>query len=381
VSVDKKVLIFSGFNQRAVVSFMRTLERQGIDYAVIALSSEDSIFETAYRSRVMAIRKSTKLDLDDFLETIRTVRMKFKREELLIAPSSEALNRFLLQNRESFESMGCVIPLVDEELYLKISDKYNFCALCRDEGISVPKECDIDSIREFPVVAKPKEYFSRNRGAYIVPVIIKNEEELDEFRRNSDLDDYFFQEYVGGRSLYLLYYFYRDGRVKKFSQENLIQQPGGKSIIAAVSSGFHDDPESNAYESLLRKLKFSGLVMIEVKQYEGVNYMIEANPRFWGPSQLFVDAGRNLFEAFLDDWGFEVMDASETDRKKVEFTRYFWFGGMLSTLRVGESLVFHNYSAEKFSDELPLWMNADVYRREDTLGIFIRELGVGKWKR
>ena len=43
--------------------------------------------------------------------------------------------------------------------------------------------------------------------------------------------------------------------------------------------------------------------MVEVKHLSNKNYMIEANPRFWGPSQLFVDAGINLFEAFLVDNG------------------------------------------------------------------------------
>jgi hypothetical protein len=35
---------------------------------------------------------------------------------------------------------------------------------------------------------------------------------------------------------------------------------------------------------------FYGLVMIEVKEYDNQFYMIEANPRLWGPSQLILDA-------------------------------------------------------------------------------------------
>ena len=42
--------------------------------------------------------------------------------------------------------------------------------------------------------------------------------------------------------------------------------------------------------------------------------MIEANPRFWGPSQLFVDAGFNLFESFLFD--YNIIETLPLDNQK-----------------------------------------------------------------
>ena len=107
----------------------------------------------------------------------------------------------------------------------------------------------------------------------------------------------------------------------------MIQQPEGKSIVAAVSSDLHDSTEALKYEKLFKSINFHGLVMVEVRGVDNDFYMIEANPRFWGPSQLFVDAGMNLFEAFLND--YDVLEKINLQARKKE-TKYFWFGGYLS---------------------------------------------------
>lgn len=43
--------------------------------------------------------------------------------QCLIAPSTELLNRFLLQYMNVFERHNCIVPLVDEKLYAFISEK------------------------------------------------------------------------------------------------------------------------------------------------------------------------------------------------------------------------------------------------------------------
>src|SRR5690606_1826134 len=110
-------------------------------------------------------------------------------------------------------------------------------------------------------------------------------------------------EFIAGESFYLLFYFYKNGAAERFSQKNLMQQPSGGSIIAAVTSDFHRGHVALQFEELFRSIQFRGLVMVEIRGQGDRYYMIEANPRFWGPSQLFVDAGVNLFEAFMFDYG------------------------------------------------------------------------------
>jgi predicted ATP-grasp superfamily ATP-dependent carboligase len=368
---DKVNLIFSGFNQRAVVAFLRTLTVNKQPFAIIAISNSDPILLTDYKTNVFSIRKVVSLDLNDILNSINEANKKISAKEYIIAPSTEALNRFMLEYKSEFNNLNCVIPLAHHKLYKLISDKHSFGELCMQNGINVPETYKSLDSSEIPFVAKPINYFS-NKGNVYSPVLIFNDKDKINFIKNYNPEDFYYQKFVTGKSLYLLYYFHRNGNVYKYSQENIIQQPDGKSIVSAVSSTFHLSKESIKYEHLFKAINFHGFVMVEVKQENGINYMIEANPRFWGPSQLFVDANRNFFEVFLQDYAspFNQIQFSIND----EMVRYFWYGGILETLRLGKKLIFHKNNENKFTLELAEWLRSDIYKRPDTLEIFKNEL-------
>jgi hypothetical protein len=122
---------------------------------------------------------------------------------------------------------------------------------------------------------------------------------------------------------------------------------------------------------LLLSTGFYGLVMIEVKYFEGIYYMIEANPRLWGPSQLFIDGGAPLFEGFLLDIGFDV---ELPDQKYSVESRYFWFGGFMETLQQKKKLAFHQYPQETFEEEFNRFFDVDIYKRPDSINLYINEL-------
>lgn len=355
--MKKAVLVFSGFNPRAVIAFVRTLEKNQVHYGIIARSADDRILLTKYKDKVLATRGSTDLDVPDMLSILNAAQSKLPADKYMIAPSTEALNRFLLANQSAFESANCEIPLVSQELYEKISDKYSFGELCWQNNISVPREYETIDAASCPFVAKPRKYFTAS-GQTPAPILIFSDNDKNSFTNQNNASDFYYQEYIDGESHYLLYYFARSGGVIKFSQKNLDQQPGGKSILRAESSDFHLSEESDKYEQLFRALNFTGLVMVEVKQRQSKNYMIEANPRFWGPSQLFVDGGINLFEFFLQDNGF----ISDTPLVEIAaHTKYLWLGGYLPEQRLQIK---------------PEWIAADVYNRKDTKEIFKLETGV-----
>lgn len=372
VSPKKYILIFSGFNQRSVISFIRTLEANNIDFAIIAIPVTDSIFLTEYSEKVLSVRKYKTLDINDILNSIETVKEKIQADEYIIAPSTEALNRFLLEYRVEFENAGCKIPLVEKKVYESISNKYSFGQICRNYGINIPEEVDIHKQIAFPIVAKPIEYYSTN-NEILSPVIIQDSRDFNSFISRYNTKDFYYQEYVNGRSYYLLYYYHSNGDVYKFSQENLIQQPGGKSILAAIPSNIHISNEADKYERLFKELNFFGLVMIEVKQNENSNYMIEANPRFWGPSQLFVDADANFFEAFLHDVG--VLDNVSFPEEHNFLAKYFWFGGLEKYMEKSlNEIVFYNYNTERLYREFWDLLKSDIYYKKDTKNIFAREV-------
>ena len=367
------IVIFSGFNQRAVLAFIRTLESRNVPYGIIAASPEDTILKTAYATKVCAVRKVRQLQLEDLTESLKITKSKLGTDRYLIAPSTEALNRFLIEKRNEFESLDCEIPLVKALLYEVVSDKYKFGELCSKHGIRVPKEYHILEDAPIPCVAKPRQYYADN-GETHSPVLIKNEVEKEEFLGIYNPREFYFQEYIKGASLYLLYYFYRDGTVAKFSQENFIQQPNGKSMLAAESCDFHNNKESEKYEKLFKTITYWGLVMVEVKEMSGEYFMIEANPRFWGPSQLFVDASNNLFEAFLHDNGI-IADKPSLHHAEKKI-RYFWDGGLHESMRDYGYVDYHNYSKEKFDAHRDDWKAFDVYNRDDSREIYKREMEV-----
>ena len=368
------IVIFSGYNQRAIIAFLRTLDESNLTCFIIASSKDDPIFFTKYRKDVSAIREKRELDMDDILKCLNSVKNKLSKKDYVVMPTTEALIRFFLDNGELFKKNGFNMPIVHKELYENISDKYKFSSICSKYEIIIPREYDNVTKLEVPFVAKPKRYYSSS-GKVFNPILIYDEKEKNEFINNYNKEDFYYQEFIEGRSFYLLYYFSRKGEIYKFSQENFIQQYGGKSIIAAVSSDYHERSESLKYEKIFKDLNFFGLVMIEIRERKGLNYMIEANPRFWGPSQLFVDAGINLFLIMLYDLNI-IKNNPSIDFKKKNISKYFWFGGLFQTLNCDQKPNFYNYSPGRFVGDLSLWIKSDIYKRSDTVNVFMEEIKI-----
>lgn len=361
------VLVFSGYNQRAVVAFLRVLELRGVkSYRIVAASSDDTILLSSYKDKVTSIRNFRHLELDEIICIIKKIKLENDISRILIPPTTEFLNRFLLDNRQVFENEGCIVPIVDKVLYEIISDKEKFWNLCQKEEIAVPSLIKYPEVFNTKFVAKPKCYKAKT-GEVNAPFIVLNEEERRYFENNYSIDDFDFQEYIEGESFYLLFYFSTDGTVFKFSQKNIIQQMNGKSMIAAMSDNIHNSEVAEVYENLFRQVGYCGFVMVEVRKKNDLYYMIEANPRFWGPSQLFVDAGVPFFEAFLADYG--VMGKKIKYREK-SGTRYFWSTGIQGDLYSTSNCVFHVDNKDIFFEQYEEFINSDIYNRDDTIEIY-----------
>lgn len=212
------LIIFSGYNQRAVIAFLRTLKENRVsNYGIVASSNEDPIFQTGYAHKVVYVRKNKLLSLQEICSAIKVAYGIYKENNCIIVPSTEALNRFLLKNRIFLEEQGCCIPLVSEKLYESISDKEDFWKICYKNGLCVPKLVKLNKTYSEPFVAKPKKYFASNGNVYS-PVIVRTEKDFVEFREKYSESDFNYQEYVNGISYYLLFYFFfKKGMVYKFS--------------------------------------------------------------------------------------------------------------------------------------------------------------------
>lgn len=359
-------VVFSGYNERAVFAFLRVLQRHRVECFVVASGDGDRILDTTYAHRVVYRRPLPLLTRESVGAALDAVAAAGAGRLLTLAPSTEALNRFLLANPDLLASRGLVQPLVGEWLYAQISDKWSFGELCRKHGVRVPGMIGDPQRCALPFVAKAASY---DIAKPFAPRLVMSEDDRQDLLQSPEAPTLFFQEYVEGRSFYLLLHIAHDGEVTAFSQENLVQQPRGRSIIAAVASDFHLTEDARPYIDLLKAAQFHGLVMIEVRCNERGCWMIEANPRFWGPSQLVVDAMRfSLFDAFLVDQGADGVEPAHA----AAGSRYFWYEGLQETLRAGDRPVYHGYDAQTLAHELPIWLAGDVYRRADTMRVFAR---------
>lgn len=365
------LVIFSGYNERAVIAFLRVLVRHEVDFSIIANGTNDRILHTPYRRNVVSIRKNPSLNHECILEAVTSALRRFPHARHIYAPTTEALNRFFLMHREVYENIGLTIPLVDELLYATVSDKRTFTDMCKAHLLDVPKEYESAFSASPPFVAKPKHYTLKK---VLAPQLVRTAQDQQRFLDHECVEDFFIQEFVTGESVYLLVHQEKNGATHLFSQVNYIQQPQGKSIIAAKASEFHLTPVAKQYIEMLKAVEFYGLIMIELRK-QGERYaMIEANPRFWGPSQLFVDAmPLNLFDTFLLEYGADGCAPS-----KPKACRYYWHEGFLATVQKGQQPDFHGYTYEQYVKEMPLWLSSDLYRRRDTLDLFATTIFGGK---
>ncbi|MBN8486619.1 MAG: hypothetical protein J0M20_02635 [Burkholderiales bacterium] len=365
------ILCLSGYNQRAVVALCRDSAARGVPLYLAANGATDPILRTSYAERVLVTREQPALTLDALLDWIGTLRRQHRHTRVMIAPSSEFLNRFALRHRAALEDAGAVVPLVDEALYARISDKHSFGAMCQAHGLAVPEELP-QPPAAYPFVAKPLRYAGAD-GRQLKPHLILGPNERARFEREEQAADFYFQAFATGRSLYLLAHLGRDGRTQSLSQENLLQQRDGGSIILARRSGFHHTSEAGRYLAMLRAEGFHGLIMVELRQAldSGRCVMIEANPRMWGPMQFALDNGLDLFGGLWRD----AFGAEPPPRPDVPppggGAYYFWSGGLVPA---SQPYAFHQYDSARLLDEHAAIAACDLFDRDDTRALHHHEL-------
>lgn len=369
---SKSFVIFSGYNFRAVIAFCRFAADSCIPFEIIACGQDDPVFATGFANRVSAVRNDNALSLDELDTILRGIMDRSGLGKLHILPSSEYLNRFFLEHRDRFAEIGVEIPLCGKDLYGRISDKLSFTEMCVSAGLEVPAELDLEDVSTYPVVIKPKAYFSPKGEVQFKPMLIESERQHKEALEKLDLDEIYHQEFVQGASHYLLYFVSSHGNHVRFSQKNLIQQADGGSILAAIPANLHMDPIADQYLDLLVSEGFHGLIMIELRSQGSRHVMIEANPRLWGPSQFFVDMDIPIFAQLAKDLGYSTESSGKTASVSPE--RYFWNGGMVANAAGGKSIAFHEYDTEAFVREYHLWQKSDVFLRPDSLTFYQQEI-------
>jgi hypothetical protein len=365
---DRVFLVPSGYNFRAVLAFCRALRSAGSSPAIVACTTDDPIFRTSFARDVVYTRAGRALETADFAMAVCAACLRSGATRSVLAPTSEYLIRWAFAHRAALADAGCDLPLPDETAYLRVTEKAAFTSFARDQGLPVPRELPqlVDGC--LPAVAKPRYNFSP-AGRSLYPWLLRTTGDLERFKQQENPADFFFQEWVDGRSFYLLFHLSVRGGTTVFSQENLAQQPGGKSILWARAANLHETPEAKRWADTLRAVGFHGLVMVELRQ-RGTDYvLIEANPRLWGPIQLCVDGCPHLLGSYIAEHT-GIVPAARAAAPDRPCASYLWSGGIA---RMGD-LVWHGPRPRFPRLALLGQATNDVYFRPDAWRHFFHEL-------
>lgn len=360
-------LVPSGYNFRAVVAFCRALRKSGHRPALIACTDTDPVFRTDFADDVVFTRPTRALNIREFARAVAAVQRRGDAERCVLAPTSEFLVRWAYQNRDELARAGCDLPLPNESVYLTVTEKSAFTKFARDRGLPVPKEYRRGKPFPLPAVAKPRWNVSPD-GRSLYPWLLRTADDLERFKREERADHFFMQEWVDGRSYYLLFHLPTDGVPTIYSQENLAQQPGGKSIVLARAALLHETAQAEIWADALRAAGFCGLAMIEVRQRGSEYVLIEANPRLWGPLQLCVDGCPSLLMNYIAEHT-RVTPPAGACKRGAKRPYYLWYGGVAPDV----ALDWHGETPRRSALQFVRHLGSDVYFRRDTWRYFCAE--------
>jgi D-aspartate ligase len=230
------------------------------------------------------------------------------------------------KNRKFFESFF-LINLVNHNLLLNISDKYQQSVLVRKTGIQVPATYlisdseSLESIKKrlnYPVFLKGKdvnEWREKISGS-IKGFKINNQQELDEQMKQILLNKItvIAQEIIQGPDIHhykYCCYISQSGKISsEFTLRKIRQNPAHFGIGSVVESIYCDELLLLGRQ-LIKGLNFHGIASVEFKRDErdGKFKLIEINPRYWQQNSLTTFCGINFaFINYLDLIGSEISD-------------------------------------------------------------------------
>lgn len=292
-------VIVTDAEQRAALAVVRSLGRAGHEVVVVGHKARALAKASRYASaHEMVANPFT--EPARFTDDLVALAERWNTEVVVLV--AEQSHLALLPSRHRISP--AVVAAGSLDAFHRVSDKELVLATASRLGMHVPRQvhvADRDAATrpghvealEFPVVVKPAR--SVAGGSHFS---VLHARDASEYRmRLASLPDHAFpllvqQRIVGrGQGIFVLVW---DGRlVASFAHRRLREMPasGGASVL---SESVHADAEL-VREScqLLDALGWNGVAMVEfkVETSTGRAFLMEINGRFWGTTQLAIDAG------------------------------------------------------------------------------------------
>lgn len=263
------------------------------------------------------------------------------------------------------------IVIDDYEKVSSVSDKQkilpilNKSKLLYPRTIPVNKIADIEKIKGSSFVVKSAEEGVGEKVRYAN----SKKELLSIVKERLDLGPQIIQDYINGKARGF-FAFCKDGKVLQSFQHERIRQYPESGGVSSCSRSINDEKLNVISIDFLKKLKWTGPVMLEFiySEKDKKYYFIEMNAKFWGSYDLSVFCGINFAKI-----PYDIIKENKITKKKYKVNRKFQWVLPEDTLRIKTSknkrVAFQNWTKDLFDKRV----GKDIqYIFNDPIPTFIR---------
>lgn len=233
--------------------------------------------------------------------------------------------RMVIENKQSLEEMGFIVPYIERELLDQLVLKEHFYELCDKYGVAYPKTFVYDftepgiNVPEmtYPVIAKPSNsaayynaYFEGQKKVYKIETEQELLDLLDKVGKSDYDDKFLIQEFVPGddTGMHLLTcYCDKNSKVRLIAGGHTMMEDHEENSIgnpAAILSEVSDPAITESAVRLLESIGYVGFANFDIKYdpRDGVYKFFEINTRLGSSSYYLTGAGYNTAEWYVKEW-------------------------------------------------------------------------------
>jgi|SRR5690554_2770122 len=289
--ISTNILILGSESTRAAISILRGLKNiENNIYVAISNSNKSDRF--AFRKYAKDYLFYNDMSEKDFIDSL----LNFRNEigDFYLFCIGDLKTEWILLNKETLNSNGINFEAPGLQEFKKMLFKPDYLKVSSKFGLKIPQELTIKEAMNLlenkkSIVLKAED--SKTLKKYKKPLIIEDIKSINKIDLNEN--NFIIQEFVDGPSVYYSAYYKKGRKISSFEQINLVQQPGGGSVVKAAPYKISEEVIEKT-DNMFKELNWSGVMMVEYKVQEGKYYSIECNPRYWGPNQLLIDNGVNF---------------------------------------------------------------------------------------
>lgn len=307
---DHKVLVLDG-ETRSALTVVRALGAEGYQVGV-ASNSQNAIAAKSKFANFFFQCPSPIHAPETYLKWLELILEEW--QPAVVLPVTDA-SLLLSQDIIEIISQYSILPFPQKQIVEAVSDKGNLAQIASSLNVAIPKTVFIPepgrwtteseiAIQEFsyPAVLKPRKSVLRIGSRIYKPEMfyVNSPDEIkthleDVYQEQGTYVAYMLQEKIVGQGVGVFALCMSGNSVAEFAHRRLLEKPpsGGRSVLSESLSA-SEAPMAEAL-ALLRHFRWDGVAMVEFKKAaNGVSYLMEINPRFWGSLQLAIDSKRNF---------------------------------------------------------------------------------------